>query len=78
MTDIKPSDYKTRKEYKWAKKAQAKEQTAPIRALIWLVAILLIPIWIISGSFVVGIAGAVGVLVVLMAVTVLLARMKAP
>jgi hypothetical protein len=60
MTNPKPSDYATRKEYRWAKKAAAKEQRAAIRPFAFLAVFPLMFVWIFTGSFVLGLVAAIG------------------
>lgn len=72
----KPSDYKTGREYRWAQKAAAKEQTATLRAVLKLALIPLIVVWLFTGSFLLGLLAAVGVPVLLLLAVVLVTRLR--
>lgn len=71
---LKPSDFKTRKEYRWARKAAAKEQAAVVKPFVYLA--MLMVVWIFTGSFLLGLAAAVAAPGLLFGAVVLFARTR--
>lgn len=49
MEQIKPSSYATRREYRWAKKAAAKERRAAARPVLMVVMFAAVAVGIITG-----------------------------